>query len=692
MTGKSRSTSDEVKAPPSLIHAMQPLRHRPIQQQVTTVILLTSSIVLLLACTVLFGFQVFAIKRNFTHQLEMLATIVANSSAAALQSEDSVAALRGLSELKAVPQVTSASLYSIDGRRLAHIGKPAGETQQLAHSPEIVFEGDRAMLVKLVMQDGRPLGYLAFEAGFTGVYDELVTLYSGIFALVLAASLLLAYLLSKRFQGVIADPVLRLAGVAQRIALDKDYTVRARDSEGRELGILTEAFNQMLTQIQAQDSALQVAQQELKRQVRTLRHEIAERKSAEEAQARLTAILEATPDFVASSSVTGQMLYLNRAARRMIGLRNDADISAMRVTDVHPRWAARIVSTEGIPGAIHSGAWAGETALVHREGQEVHVSQVIIAHKNANGAVEYFSTIARDMTAHLEAEEALRISQQKLIESSRLAGMAEVATGVLHNVGNVLNSLNVSVCLVLEKLRRSKTPKLGEAATLLCERNGDLATYLTQDPGGKKLPRYLVNLGEHLVAENGELLQEVDQLSRNLDHIKSIIAMQQSYAKVSSVFEDLSAETLVEDAIALNVGEFERHGVTMRRCYQPAPLVHVDRHKVLQILTNVMRNARYALDDTRQVDKQITVTIAPEGEEYVRIAVADNGIGISPANLTRIFGYGFTTRRDGHGFGLHSGALAAREMGGSLTASSEGYGCGATFTLELPAETNPPEE
>ena len=292
--------------------------------------------------------------------------------------------------------------------------------------------------------------------------------------------------------------------------------------------------------------------------------------------------------------------------------------------------------------------------------------------------------LEREIKERHRAEEALRVSQQKLVETSRFAGMAEVATGVLHNVGNVLNSVNVSAGIVLEKLRNSKAPKLGKAAALLTSQNGGLADYLTNDPNGQKLPGYFAKLGEFLVIENEEILREVDQLGHNIEHIKEVVAMQQNYAKVSGVFEHLPAERLVEDAIAMNIGAFERHGVVLVRQFSPAPLVLVDRHKVLQILINLIRNAKYALDDGGGSDKRMTISIAASGDEFVRIEVADNGIGISPENLTRIFAHGFTTKKDGHGFGLHSGANAAREIGGCLSAQSAGLGRGATFTLDLP--------
>jgi signal transduction histidine kinase len=84
--------------------------------------------------------------------------------------------------------------------------------------------------------------------------------------------------------------------------------------------------------------------------------------------------------------------------------------------------------------------------------------------------------------------------------------------------------------------------------------------------------------------------------------------------------------------------------------------------------------------------KERTHLSVSNGGDYVRIVVADNGVGIPKENLTRIFNHGFTTRKEGNGFGLHSGVLAAKEMGGRLVAAGEGTGHGATFTLKLPTQ------
>jgi PAS domain S-box-containing protein len=665
---------------------MKHLRDRPIRQKITAVIMLISSVVLLLACAALFGFQAYSLKQHSTHELAVIGRITAHNIAAAVMFKDEDAAEETLSGLKTMPQIVSARLELTNGQRLAYFGDHSDGVEIKAARMDSGFRitGHRILVAQPVVREGKREGTLYLVADLQAMSAQLLKLYAGIFALVLAASLLLAFALSSRFQRFITSPILRLSDIAHTIANHKDYSVRANKVCGDEVGVLTDSFNQMLTQIQSQDSALQRAQRELKEQVGVLQHEISDRKRAEAAHERLTAILEATPDIVISADPKGKAFYLNYAARQTFGLTDNSDVSAVKTFDVHPTWAREVISREGLPTALEEGSWAGETAIINGDGREVHVSQVLIAHRGLHGDLEFFSTVMRDMTERREAEEALKHSQQKLLETSRLAGMAEVATGVLHNVGNVLNSVNVSAGLVVEKLRRSKAPKLAKAAALLTEHNGHLGEYLTNDPSGQKLPGYLAKLGEFFVTENAELLEEVDQLGRNIEHIKEVVAMQQSYAKVSGVFEDLPPHRLVEDAIAMNIGAFERHGVSLERKFSSAPLIRVDRHKFLQILINLIRNAKYALDEVQRMDKRITISIFAVNERAVHIVVEDNGIGISPENLTRVFNHGFTTREEGHGFGLHSGANAARSMGGSLSVASAGPGQGAAFTLELP--------
>jgi len=237
--------------------------------------------------------------------------------------------------------------------------------------------------------------------------------------------------------------------------------------------------------------------------------------------------------------------------------------------------------------------------------------------------------------------------------------------------------------LVTDTIRESKLPGLTKAVGLMNEQ-ADLGQFLSSDPKGRQLPDYLRRLGKHLSSEQALMLNELGSLSKNIEHIKDIVSMQQAYARVSGVTESVSPADLVEDALRMNAGALARHDVQVVREYGDLPKVLVEKHKVLQVLVNLISNAKYAMADGKPPNKQLTMRIGMNGNNHFKIAVTDNGIGIPAENLTRIFAHGFTTKKTGHGFGLHSGALAAREMGGALLVHSDGPGKGATFTLELP--------
>jgi signal transduction histidine kinase len=254
---------------------------------------------------------------------------------------------------------------------------------------------------------------------------------------------------------------------------------------------------------------------------------------------------------------------------------------------------------------------------------------------------------------------------------------------VLHNVGNALNSVNVSATIALEHIRRSRVPYLAKVAELLNEHAAHLPAFLTEDPKGRKLPEYLAGFAHALAEEHVALKRELEDLRKNVDHIIEVVAMQQNYARLGGMTESVALADVIEDAIRMNNAALKRHEITLQRDYRAQPVISTDRHKVLQILVNLIHNAKYACDASGSSNKTITIRMEQEGP-HVRISVSDNGIGIRPENLTRIFSHGFTTRTGGHGFGLHSGALAAKELGGSLVAGSDGPYHGATFVLELP--------
>jgi ligand-binding sensor domain-containing protein/C4-dicarboxylate-specific signal transduction histidine kinase len=297
---------------------------------------------------------------------------------------------------------------------------------------------------------------------------------------------------------------------------------------------------------------------------------------------------------------------------------------------------------------------------------------------------------SRKATLEKEIEERKRMElevervHRQLVDASRLAGQAEVASSVLHNVGNVLNSINVSTSLVNERLENMPLGNLAKAAHLLHEHAADLGSFLSTHEKGRRLPAYLEQLAEHLGREQREVMAELKELTGNVEHIKEIVAMQQSYTRAFGMVEQVAISDLVDSVLRMSEGAYRRDAIQVVRDYDAVPAVLADKHKLLQILVNVIQNARNACEDRGRPDKTVTVRIKRSGRDRIFVAVTDNGVGIAPENLTRIFAHGFTTRKAGHGFGLHSAALAAKQMGGTLTARSEGLGQGATFYLELP--------
>jgi C4-dicarboxylate-specific signal transduction histidine kinase len=292
--------------------------------------------------------------------------------------------------------------------------------------------------------------------------------------------------------------------------------------------------------------------------------------------------------------------------------------------------------------------------------------------------------LREQVTAKDLALAELAEAQKRLIDLSRISGMAEVATGVLHNVGNVLNSVNVSATIVADRLGEFRIGQFGRLASMLEEHQHELSEFLGNDPRGQRVIPYMGSLSRQMEQEREQLSKEVGTLAQHINHIKEIVAMQQTYARSSGLFEKVEISDLIEDAVGVTHPGLERHHIDLHIEGEPVPPILTDRHKVLQILLNLLRNAKDSLKESGRTDRQITIQVKRADEDKVAIQLADNGIGIPGPNLVRIFSHGFTTKKDGHGFGLHSGALAAKQLGGSLTAASEGTGAGAVFTLELP--------
>ena len=393
-------------------------------------------------------------------------------------------------------------------------------------------------------------------------------------------------------------------------------------------------------------------------------------------------LVESLPQIIVRKDAEGRFTYANAAYGELIG-HSGEEIVGRTDRDIYPPEQAAQNRADDLR-VMESGQVLEYENVIERPGQKKRYLQVkkvpLFAAQQPIGVLILFW----DMTVFRETEELLRHAQQELIETSRLAGIAEVATGVLHNLGNALNSVNTSATIAADCLRESKVPGVGKVAQLLLEQGDRLAEFFATDPRGRQLPAYLEQLAALLQEERSKSVRELEALQGRVDHIKQIVAAQQSYVHVSGIVEVVPPAELVEFALRISEASLARHGVTVVRKFSPAPPVKVERHKVMQILLNLIRNAKEAIDENRGTDKQLVLGIGTSPEGRAQIYVTDNGVGIVPENLIRVFVFGFTTKVNGRGFGLHTSANAAKEMGGSLEARSEGPGKGATFVLELP--------
>jgi PAS domain S-box-containing protein len=636
-----------------------------IKRKMLVMTLLICGAVLLVAIVALFVFQVLNFRSNFQRDASTLAAIIATNSTAAVAFKDETAAKEMVGSLQAKPTVLTASLVLSDGSVIARFGNAenAKALSQFPPAGEHRFTGGHLLLTRPVVLKNERVGTLYLRTDYRRTFLQLLGFYGQVVAGVTFVSISLAVLLSSRLGRAITHPVLQLAQTAKIIGEKKDYSVRAVvSSRGDELGLLAESFNEMLSRIESQDAALSLSQQKMEALIHSIDGIVWER----------------TPD-------TFRFTFISRQSEDILGYEPQTwlDQANFWEAKLHPQDAAKAIQT-GHDMAARGQPYSYEYRMLAADGRPVWIreSGMVLVEKDHPVAMR---GIFLDITQHkLDAEQLDKLNRQ-LIDTSRHAGMADVATGVLHNVGNVLNSVSVSATIVGDRLRRSKVSNLRRATTMLREKNGHLVEFLTTDPKGKLLPEYLGTVADQLVAEQTELVAEMEAVGEHIEHIKEIVSMQQNYAKVSGVFENLSPADLVEDALRLNVAAFERHHIGLVRDFEEnTPKVCVDRHKFLQILINLLRNAKHAMEDVRERERRMVIRVRMASPDKVQIVVNDNGIGIPPENLARIFNHGFTTKKDGHGFGLHSGANAAKEMGGSLAARSDGPGRGAEFTLELP--------
>jgi PAS domain S-box-containing protein len=612
--------------------------------------------------------------------------------------KDDPAAAARLEPFTAEPHLLGAAVYLADGTLLTK--RPSDRPSLPAHIDAGLVPGTRNGVRALhhyvpILNGGQQNGMLLVEFDLTPMWKHVGRTGVVTLALLIVATVIAA-MLHRRLHGTITETFGELRNLTNAIPTKSPFESRLHPAQDPELSGLVERLNGLFHELQARGSQLTEAKLDLELNVLTrtseLQQQIEDRKRAEtalkESELRYRNLFENNPmPMFVIGLESLRFLAVNLAAMRHYGY------SAKEFSGFTLSTLTHGTDSTHVDRAFRSEERtfdAGEWRHLRKDGDIIDVQ--LTAHTLMFGGKIAKIVLANDITERNRAQRALDEVNKKLVETSRQAGMAEVATGVLHNVGNVLNSVNVSASVLARSIENSKTLAVKKVAALLEANKDDMAAFFGPEGKGRTLTHYLATLVQELEAERTTHLRELDLLTHNITHIKEIVAMQQNYAKVPGMMETMSAQSLVEEALRLTGGDLAQDGVYVELSYiTDLPPVVTDRHKALQIFVNLISNARQAMAGIDAAERQLFIEITASNTGGSRISIRDRGCGIAPENLTRIFNHGFTTKKDGHGFGLHGAANSAKELNGSVSVTSDGLGLGATFVVELPPAPNPAE-
>ncbi len=409
--------------------------------------------------------------------------------------------------------------------------------------------------------------------------------------------------------------------------------------------------------------------------------------TSEHNERQLDAVVESTTAAICSLDPDLRLLTWNRAFVNMSSVHQEPApragdaLGQLLPGDQLARWQPHL-------DAVLAGAAASRFEEPPPRGRNAPCRETAVHPILLGERVVGVTVFSHDITERKQAEAEMHRLHQELMRVSRQAGMATVASEVLHNAGNVLNSTGISTAVIERHLRGLRIGQLSKAVGMLKAQAGNLDAFLRDDPRGQRLLELLDGLVGHFEQQHQQIGTEVASLRGNVEHLTRVIHSQKSHARSFGIHETVTVDALVDTALELQSPAWATLGITVERELAELPPLHVNRHKVIEIIVNLVSNARHALRRSRGADKRLRIRTeavpVAGGIDRVRIHVEDNGSGVSPEHQPQLFRLGFTTKQDGSGIGLHSSANAAKQLGGSLSFHSDGPGRGAVFTLELP--------
>jgi len=507
-----------------------------------------------------------------------------------------------------------------------------------------------------------------------------------------------AFFATERQASTITQPLGILTSAADTIATG-NYNIEVAVYSGDEIEDLASSFNQMARDLSTsyqnlrlKNVQLEEARNELEDLNKHLEEKVEERTAQlRDSESKFRALFEESADAILLSD-GASFIDCNPAMLKMFGCRTKKEFLELKPEQISPQrqpdGALSFKKLEAVYQVSRGGAsqqfeWVNQRL----DGAEFH-TEIVVTSFPLNGR-QVLHQVFRDITERKKIEETLRQTQLKLVETAHSAGMAEIATGVLHNIGNILNSVNISTEEIAMILKQSKVRGFLKANDMMRANLEDLPRFFNQHPKGKLIPGYYLSLGEAINDEHKLMSEEIDSLAKKVAMMRDVISTQQSYAKASLYVEDVVITDLIEDAVKLQIAALNKQGVKIKRRYYDRLTGTVPKVKLVHVLTNLIKNSKEAMARNEEFNKtqELILEIRQADMNNAEIKVIDNGCGIKPKNLDKIFNHGFTTKVNGHGFGLHTCANFMTEMGGALIADSEGEGKGSVFTVRFPLVT-----
>ena len=619
---------------------MRLLYDMPIGRKLLVIIMVTSGIVLLLSGVAIVAYDSEIYRTTVRDDLDALARIVADNTAASLTFETPQDAQETLASLRARPNLVQACIYTEDSRLFARYVRPGGPAQcpQTVEPDSDRFTEDGLLLFRSILLNNEKIGSLYFQYELDSVIAARRRLYSGIVAGIALVSLLVALVLSARLRRLVSDPIVGLADRARTVSLTKDYGIRAEKETQDEVGLLVDAFNEMLANIQSRDAELRGAQDQLEARVRERTEEL--RQSEE----RFRAVAETANDAIVSANRKGSIVQWNKGAERTFG-HPAADALGKPLTLImperfhmtHRQGFERYLSTR----EAHIVGKTVELVGRRQDESEFPLDLSLSTWETAEGV--FFTAVIRDITERKHAEEALRKQATELARSN--ADLEQFAYVASHDLQEPLRMVTSFMQLLSNRYR------------------------------GK------------LDADADEFIGfAVDGATRMKQLISDLLA----YSRVNTSSEE-PAPTDSETAL-LNV--LTNLGLTLQESgavvtHDTLPTFTADYSQVVQLLQNLIANA---VKFRGPESPRVHVSALRTRTDWV-FSVSDNGIGISPEHRERIFMI-FQRLHDritypGTGIGLAICKRIVERHGGRIWVEST-LGKGSTFFFTIPAEVPEP--